>query len=163
MPTDKEVKELIKLIEAFIENCLKIREKKSEASLKKLYGKYNSTDIKASFGMTKTFANVPWIAFLGHKQEVTKGIYPLILFIIKENNCNFEICYGVSEKKIPDRIWTEGKIKNKLPSNSLKFPSSYVDKAFTVNGLKDFNFHKEEIIDTINKVIEEFHITLEDN
>jgi len=63
---------------------------------------YRGLVIRVSFGQGN-FARIPWIAFLGKDQAVSKGIYPVLL-LFREDNVLL-LCYGISETTPPERSW----------------------------------------------------------
>jgi hypothetical protein len=111
---------------------------------------YNHLNIKVSFGLAMGASYIPWIVFLGHGQEVKKGIYPNFLYY-KRQKLLF-LVYGISEAEKPDKKWKfdilskesvkywfirnypiNYSIKRENPGER-KFDSSIVYKVYKVNG-----------------------------
>jgi 5-methylcytosine-specific restriction enzyme B len=63
---------------------------------------YRGLEISVSFGMG-SFAQIPWIAFLGPGEKTSKGIYPVYLFY--RDLDLLVLAYGISESNPPDQLW----------------------------------------------------------
>ncbi len=66
---------------------------------------YRDLGIEIGFGQGRATA-IPWIAFLGYGQKVTKGIYPVFLYY--KDIKRLILAYGVSEKESPTKNWSSG-------------------------------------------------------
>ena len=64
--------------------------------------RYRGLDVRVSFGQGN-FSRVPWIAFLATGQQVSMGIYPVLL-LFREQNVLL-LCYGLSEENQAGRSW----------------------------------------------------------
>ena len=139
----------------FIENVIKIKNNPKEASFEKFSGTFNGVRYTSSFGKGG-FANVPWIAFLGFKQEVSKGIYPVILYNTKTNYNNFEICYGVSSYNKPNSAWDLKFISNLQHSKTTNYKESFIKSAYTINSVDDLKLNIQNIQKDLINIIEDF-------
>ena len=145
----------IKNLVYFIENIIKIKNNPKEASFNTFSGIFNGIQYKSSFGKGN-FANVPWIVFLGFNQEVTKGIYPAILYNTKVSNNNFEICYGISSYNIPTNYWNNKFIANLPHSTTQNYHASFLKKAYTINTINDLKLNLSNILNDINDILKDF-------
>lgn len=139
----------------FINNAIKIKNNPYEASFLTFQGTLNGVKYISSFGKGN-FANVPWIAFLDFKQDVSKGIYPVILYNTRDNYNNFEICYGISSYNKPNSNWNSKYIANLPHSNTKKYNESFVKKAYTINSIDDLNLNIENIKLDLDCIIRDF-------
>ncbi len=147
----------------FVCNTLKIKDKDFyNASKEKLYGKYGNLKYKGSFGVGK-YAKIPWIAFLGYGQEVQKGIYPVILFNTETDTNNFEICYGISETNSPEFNWNFDLTYTLKKSRTKKYPNSFIYRSYSINSLEDYTLNKDSILKDLNKIINDFCNTFQNN
>ena len=69
---------LMESIQAWIEKFIEQAQQKSSQSTKDYPTSYRNLRVKVSFGYGN-FTSIPWFAFLGEGQEVSNGIYPVIL------------------------------------------------------------------------------------
>ncbi|MBE3153971.1 DUF3578 domain-containing protein, partial [Enterobacter cloacae complex sp. P30BA] len=81
------------LIAELIKNFLKQADEKSSQSTSSYNKEYRNLKITLSFGKG-SYADVPWIAFLGSGQTPSNGIYPVILYYKDYNE--LILAYGVS-------------------------------------------------------------------
>ncbi len=139
----------------FIENVIKIKNNPREASFNTFRGSFNGIQYISSFGKGN-FANIPWIAFLDFKQEVSRGIYPVILYNTKTNYNNFEICYGVSSYNKPDNNWNAKFIANLSRSKTRNYQESYLKSAYTINSVEDLTFNFQSIIKDIEDILVDY-------
>jgi 5-methylcytosine-specific restriction enzyme B len=90
----------------FVESLIELFLKQARAGQNlatKAYPKlYRGLEISVSFGMG-SFAQIPWIAFLGPGQKTSKGIYPVYLFY--RDLDLLVLAYGISESNPPDQVW----------------------------------------------------------
>jgi len=63
---------------------------------------YRGLSVRVSFGQGN-FARIPWVAFLAEGQQVSEGIYPVLL-LFREHGVLL-LCYGISETSKPERSW----------------------------------------------------------
>jgi 5-methylcytosine-specific restriction enzyme B len=82
---------------------------------------YRGLKVKVSFGFGN-FARVPWIAFLGPRQETSKGVYPVDLFYRDQGV--LILAHGISGMHSPAVQW-------ELPSDTLTV-SAYLSNHFQV-------------------------------
>jgi 5-methylcytosine-specific restriction protein B len=64
--------------------------------------RYRGLNLRVSFGQGN-FARIPWVAFLVDGQQVSDGIYPVLLFFREQGV--LLLCYGVSETNQPKQSW----------------------------------------------------------
>ncbi|WP_406290032.1 MrcB family domain-containing protein, partial [Klebsiella michiganensis] len=82
------------MIAELIKNFLKQADEKSSQSTSSYNKEYRNLKITLSFGKG-SYADVPWIAFLGSGQTPSNGIYPVILYYKDYNE--LILAYGVRE------------------------------------------------------------------
>lgn len=139
----------------FIENIIKIKNNPKEASFNTFRGSFKGIQYISSFGKGN-FANIPWIAFLSYGQEVSNGIYPVILYNTKTDYDNFEICYGVSSYNRPKYSWNLKFIANAAHSKTSNYKSSFLKSAYTINSIDDLNLNINKIIQDLNAIINDY-------
>lgn len=139
----------------FIENVIKIKNNPREASFNTFRGSFNGIQYISSFGKGN-FANIPWIAFLSYGQEVSNGIYPVILYNTKTDYDNFEICYGISSYNSPKCSWDLKFIANAAHSKTSNYKSSFLKSAYTINSIDDLNLNINKIIQDLNAIINDY-------
>ncbi|WP_457567168.1 hypothetical protein [Desulfurobacterium sp.] len=149
--------DLKKLIRNFIEQSID----KNNLEIKNYKAFYKDLEIKVSFGRDQQ-ATISWMAFLNFRQEVSKSIYPVILF--DRENC-LVVAYGVSETEFPDINWDENvtsnypKISNTTCECDLtkikeKYGNSYLKKCFEIKDNIDNTL--DSIVNTLDKVINDY-------
>ncbi|MBQ8784515.1 MAG: AAA family ATPase [Alphaproteobacteria bacterium] len=118
---------------------------------------YKKLRINFSFGKG-CLADVFHLTFLGHNQQISRGIYPCILFAPRAITNNLEIVYGISEKAPPLVNWNGSYIHELINSRLMdgKYSSSYVKNSFTINNNDDINLNIDEIIKSIDSIIDDF-------
>ncbi|WP_323133993.1 MrcB family domain-containing protein [Enterobacter ludwigii] len=79
-----------------LENFIAQSDEVSTQKTKHYPNYYRNLRVKVSFGRG-SFSSIPWIAFRGIGQEVSRGIYPVVLYYKK--NKELILAYGVSEEK----------------------------------------------------------------
>jgi len=184
--SEEELKEVIK---KFVKRAIhNLNSNKEEQNLytKDIIGEndeYKSTKIHMSFGKGSV-AYVPFIAFLNYGQKIIKGsLFPVILFYTKakktqehdEDPDSFIVSNGISIEDPPQEGWKDDIVKNKerivsrawfkalFPSPKQQeryYGNSYIDKSFRVRSENDIN---DDVIKSINNVIDEFHRQFSDN
>ena len=112
--------------------------------------------MKVSFGFGN-YSSVPWIAFLDEGQEVSHGIYPVILYY--KDYEELILAYGISDTKIPLHQWHFNSdipvtIREYLHTNLGIYPKKYGQSYYAFsqkvsNGI-DYAKFDEEIEQTIN-------------
>lgn len=157
MKKEIDANELFELIKKFIHISINSIAGSKPGEFSK---NYRNTKIKVSFysmhGGNSKFQNAPTFTFLAYRQKVTHGIYPIIHLNRKDPVDNFTIAYGISEKTQPEILWNNSTLK-KLESNGSK--SLYYTYVQTVKSEDDINANKDEIIKTINEMIDNYHKT----
>ncbi len=157
MKKEIDANELFELIKKFIHISINSIAGSKPGEFSK---NYRNTKIKVSFysmhGGNSKFQNAPTFTFLNYGQKVTHGIYPIIHLNRKDPVDNFTIAYGISEKTQPEILWSSSTLKN-LESNGSK--SLYYTYVQTVKSEDDINANKDEIIKTINEMIDNYHKT----
>ena len=118
---------------------------------------YNQTILNAhfykAFGGNSKFVNTPWITFLAHKQKTTKGIYPVLFYDRKKKRNNFYIGYGISESNKPEINWNID--FSNLHANETN--TFFRKTLLTIDNENDIDKYKEEIISSLNNIIQNFH------
>lgn len=146
--------ELIVLIKKFISEVKNETVGLRTSDYKK---EYNQTILNAhfykAFGGNSKFVNTPWITFLAHKQKTTKGIYPVLFYNRKKKRNNFYIGYGISESNKPEINWNID--FSNLHANETN--TFFRKTLLTIDNENDIDKYKEEIISSLNNIIQNFH------
>ena len=146
--------ELIVLIKKFISEVKNETVGLRTSDYKK---EYNQTILNAhfykAFGGNSKFVNTPWITFLAHKQKTTKGIYPVLFYDRKKKRNNFYIGYGISESNKPEINWNID--FSNLHANETN--TFFRKTLLTIDNENDIDKYKEEIISSLNNIIQNFH------
>ena len=146
--------ELIVLIKKFISEVKNDTVGLRTSDYKK---EYNQTILNAhfykAFGGNSKFVNTPWITFLAHKQKTTKGIYPVLFYDRKKKRNNFYIGYGISESNKPEINWNID--FSNLHANETN--TFFRKTLLTIDNENDIDKYKEEIISSLNNIIQNFH------
>ena len=118
---------------------------------------YNQTILNAHFykayGGNSKFVNTPWITFLAHKQKTTKGIYPSLFYDRKNKINNFYIGYGISESNKPETYWNIDFSNLQANDKNTFFRKTLL----TIENENDIEKYKEEIISSLDDIIQDFH------
>ena len=117
---------------------------------------FKNYEMKVGFGQG-TPARIPWIAFLGEGQKVTKGIYPVYLYYKKIKK--LILAYGVSETQPPEINWehidnavlVEQYYQKEFGEKPDRYGNSYVFKVYDVKNIN--NLKKEEVDNDLNKIL----------
>lgn len=96
-------------VQSWLEKFIEQADQMNSQSTKEYPNEYCGLRVKVSFGFGN-YSTVPWIAFLADGQEVSHGIYPVILYY-KEYD-ELILAYGISDKNKPKHQW---KFKNPSP------------------------------------------------
>jgi MoxR-like ATPase len=120
---------------------------------------FKNYEMKVGFGQG-TPARIPWIAFLGEGQKVTKGIYPVYLYYKKIKK--LILAYGVSETQPPEINWehidnavlVDQYYQKEFGEKPYRYGNSYVFKVYDVKNIN--NLKKEEVDNDLNKILEEY-------
>lgn len=123
---------------------------------------YNGLKVKVGFGKGN-IARVPWVAFLGFEQKMTKGIYPVFLYYRKHNT--LVLAYGVSASKTADVKWnfvqTPPTIKEYFKQQNLDEPevyrNSYVYKAYKIlPNDSNYGLDEQAVFNDLEKITKQF-------
>ena len=147
------------LLFKFVRNVLLINQSSAEGSLRTsefIDQSYGGLKINVSFGKG-TYAEVPFMAFLGYGQTVQHGINPVILFSRTRSENNLEICFGVSSANVPDVLWDDDIVADLPRSQSGRYEESFVKRAFTITSSDELESRVNEIITALDETIEEYH------
>ncbi len=146
--------ELIVLIKKFISGVKNETVGLKTSDYKK---EYNQTILNAHFykayGGNSKFVNTPWITFLAHKQKTTKGIYPSLFYDRKNKIDNFYIGYGISESNKPETYWNIDFSNLQANDKNTFFRKTLL----TIENENDIEKYKEEIISSLDSIIQDFH------
>ena len=143
------IKQLKTIIENFIKNSLK---NKPNQKVKDYTIKYEWFTTQASFWKW-SIADITWLAFLKDWNEVSKGIYPCLLFNRKTKT--LVVSYWVSETNKPDLDWWniwKNKIWEELSWE--RYKDSFIQRAYEIKNGKKLPI--EEIIKDIDTVIDKY-------
>lgn len=119
-------------------------------------GDFKNFEVKVSFGQGVS-ARIPWIAFLGKGQQVSKGIYPVYLYYKKIKR--LVLSYGVSETQPPEINWehidnavlVDEYYQKEFGEKPDRYGNSYVFKVYDVENIN--NLKKEKIDDDLNEIL----------
>ena len=89
-------------IQPWIEKFIEQAQQQSSQSTKDYPPSYRSLRVKVGFGYGN-FTSIPWFAFLGEGQEVSNGIYPVILYY--KDFDELVLAYGISDANKPHAQW----------------------------------------------------------
>lgn len=123
--------------------------------------RYRGLAIKVSFGKGNV-AKIPWIAFLAEGEEVSEGIYPVLLFFREQRA--LALCYGVSETHRPARTWpnVEGRetvdawFRREFGRGPDRYGDSYVRAVYRTD--QDLSFR--EITAQLDLVIAQYQLLI---
>lgn len=124
---------------------------------------YSDLSVKASVGIGIATA-IPWIAFLGYKQTVQNGIYPVLLFYHEKKL--LVVAYGISATNKPSESWGQSKVytvghyfkENNISQEGpeKKYNESHVHSVFSVpvinNKVDETKLDIDEIFNALNEV-----------
>ncbi len=85
---------LMESIQPWIEKFIEQAQQQRSQSTKDYPTSYRNLRVKVSFGYGN-FTSIPWFAFLGEGQEVSNGIYPVILYY--KDFDELVLAYGISD------------------------------------------------------------------
>jgi 5-methylcytosine-specific restriction protein B len=133
----------------------------TELSVRGYLPRYRDLAVRVSFGKGN-FARIRWIAFLADGQEVSEGIYPVLLLFRDQNV--LLLCYGVSEENDPAGTWgamegvqtVSGWYKTKFGREPDRYGASFVMSAYEWKGelpIADLNAELDRMIDDYKKII----------
>ncbi|WP_457621697.1 MrcB family domain-containing protein [Persephonella sp.] len=131
---------------------------------------YRNLRIKVSFGQGNQ-SKVSWMAFLGKKQEVSKGIYPVLLFNRKD--C-LVLAFGISEEQEPEIKWNEKttrrypRIENSECKCNLryikeKYPNSFLKLCIKISNKKIAEENLNTLIQNLDEIIDEYLLIFSTN
>lgn len=89
-------------VQPWLEKFIEQADQKNSQSTKHYPSTHNGLKVKVSFGFGN-FSSVPWIAFLADGQEVSHGVYPVILYY--KDYDELIIAYGISDTNKPQHEW----------------------------------------------------------
>lgn len=109
---------------------------------------FNGLKIKVSFGIGRATSS-PWIAYLQKDQEVSNGIYPVLLYYMEDHL--LILAYGISQTYTPGASWpgTKSLITieefyeknlNKKPRN---YGSSYIYQVYNPESFSEKQIQKD--------------------
>lgn len=112
--------------------------------------------IEISFGVGRASA-IPWIAFIGFKQTVKNGIYPVYLYY--KDFSTLILAYGVSETSSPLRNWNSLNSKQTIKEYFIKknsktpnrYGASYIYKIYNPNSLPSDKTLESDLEQIINE------------
>ncbi|MBJ8403927.1 DUF3578 domain-containing protein [Citrobacter cronae] len=147
------------LIAELIKNFLKQADEKSSQSTSSYNKEYRNLKITLSFGKG-SYADVPWIAFLGSGQTPSNGIYPVILYYKDYNE--LILAYGVSSITKPELSW-EGLPPKTITINDYfkeyhnkpaeKYGTSLFHSVYQTNNEVDYN----SLVSGLNEAIDKYN------
>ena len=149
---------------------LLVKSRKEEASTKKEYnGEYRgfNTEGRVYFpGKDAGPIPIPFFCFLKDGNEIRNGIYPAVLYYVEKNI--LIVAYGISSDNPPKIQWKNATNKitissfwrKKYKEEGPKYGTSYIEKSFTLPLLEK---NKKQVVDSINKVIDEYELISKTN
>lgn len=143
-------------VQTWLEKFVEQADQKISQSTKDYPETLHGLKVKVSFGFGN-YSSVPWIAFLAEGQEVSHGIYPVILYY--KDYDELILAYGISDTKTPQLQWhfksdIPVTIREYLHTNLGIYPKKYGQSYYAFsqkvsNGI-DYAKFDEEIEQTIN-------------
>lgn len=120
---------------------------------------FKNYEMKVGFGQGVP-ARIPWMAFLGEGQKVSKGIYPVYLYYKKIKK--LVLAYGVSETNTPEVRWehidnavlVDEYFQKQFNERPDRYGNSYVFKVYDVENIS--NLKKEEVDNDLNKILAQY-------
>lgn len=120
---------------------------------------FKNYEMKVGFGQGVP-ARIPWMAFLGEGQKVSKGIYPVYLYYKKIKK--LVLAYGVSETNTPEIRWAhignavlvDEYYQKEFDEKPDRYGNSYVFKVYDIENIN--NLKKEEVDDDLNKILAKY-------
>lgn len=114
-------------IQHWIEKFIEQAQQSSSQSTKDYPASYRNLRVKVSFGYGN-YTSIPWFAFVGEGQEVSNGIYPVILYY--KDHDELVLAYGISDTNKPHAQWQFSSgipktIKEYLHSTTGIYPKKY--------------------------------------
>jgi 5-methylcytosine-specific restriction enzyme B len=133
----------------------------SELSVQGYLRRYRGLNVRVSFGQGN-FARIPWIAFLVDGQQVSDGIYPVLLYFREQEV--LLLCYGLSETNEPNRSWgnleakptVEAWFRDRFNRGPDRYGSSYVRAAYELTEelpIQDLNRDLDLMIDQYKAIM----------
>lgn len=155
---DIDIKDYIR---NFLNGCIEVKKRRDAGSTeaKGLPGiiknkPYRGTYVKQVLQQGK-IAYCPFMVFEGYGQVATNGIYPALLF--NSQTSVLEICYACSATEKTNNKWGEIYTSGLSKSTTEDYKESLVKKSYTINNDKDIEDNIDDIIDCLDKVIDDFH------
>lgn len=105
--------------------------------------------IKWSTGIGK-LSKIPTVAFLGDGQNVSNGIYPVILYYPQDDLAL--LCYGISQTNRPNLSWPDEIINNKSTTESILITRNIIKNYIIGNNKLNYS---ESIVYTENDIFKE--------
>lgn len=132
-----------------------------ELSTQGYLSEYRGLKVRVSFGKGN-FARIPWIAFLGAKQSVSGGIYPV--FLLYPQQRQLLLCYGASEDGRALLTWGEldgaqtvrDWFKNQYGQTPNRYGDSFVRAAFDLTQplpMAELQQELDDVIDIYGRVL----------
>lgn len=149
-------------VQSWLGKFIEQADQKSSQSTKEYPGKHSGLRIKVSFGFGN-FSSIPWIAFLAEGQEVSHGIYPVILYY--KDYDELILAYGISDTNKPQRQWDFDSsspitIREYLHTTVGIYPKKYGQSYYAfsqkVSQGIDFSKFEQELENVINEYISLF-------
>ncbi|ARV17031.1 5-methylcytosine-specific restriction enzyme B [Curvibacter sp. AEP1-3] len=136
---------------------LKQAEAMSSLAVSSYAADYRGLKVKVSFGQGVQ-ARVPWVAFLGPGQQVSKGSYPVLLYYREAKE--LIVAYGISETHSTESLWKDlaGRdtikdfLTKKLGRPPERYGDSFVAKTFPISEVMDL----DKIAQAIDSVIGQY-------
>jgi 5-methylcytosine-specific restriction protein B len=127
---------------------------------------YRSLKLSVSFGKGN-FARVPWISFLGPRQETQNGIYPVVLYY--KDAGWLVVANGVSETETPKASWPQDEnarsvrqfFDKEVGRQPERYGDSTVVEAFRADDNLDIGLVSRAIEQTIDRYLAIFHGAIE--
>lgn len=144
-------------IKRFIKTCKESQNQKTtkDLKLKDINGTFQNFKIKPTFG-SGNLVKRPALAFLKDDNEISKGIYPIIVYIPNKNE--LITCKGVSFDNKSSKNWSRIN-ENDIPLiqtiyNDEKGQLSYFNNSYNLDELNDQTI--EKIILDIENIIKDY-------
>lgn len=152
-----EASDIAKLLDKFLAQA----QGNEGLTVKEYLKTYRDLKVRVSFGQG-VIAQIPWVAFLGGIQTVSKGIYPVLLLF--KDQRRLLLCNGVSEENASDLAWgpLPGKatvrewFQQQYARKPKRYDLSYVHASYDIDQplpIRDLQRDLDQMIDDYMKIL----------
>jgi GTPase subunit of restriction endonuclease len=142
-------------VQPWLDRFVEQADQKISQSSKDYPDTFDGLKVKVSFGFGN-FSSVPWIAFLADGQEVSHGIYPVILYY--KDFDELILAYGISDTKIPQHHWHFNSdipvtVREYLHTNLGIYPKRYGQSYYAFSQKVSNGIDYQKLDDELEKII----------